>query len=415
MDILNINNMLTLKSVAGAEKRIKEVVVGGRPLLYTYGSWVSSCDGDIFEAIGMLLFSPQIAELRQSDIRQTDISDHPKSDIATSLLIYLNSLPQDIYQDIEVRDYSLVFGRRIDSKQYLSYMKDSDVLLAAMLHQFLDHRFMTSPRELMSLDVLVTRLMNRVADVSRGAILQHLFKLYALGFVRVIPATEPAVFEKTGKQEERLVDRFAIASFISGNIDAGKEIKVISDTFSVSIDPLNGNNLVIIKGYFMDMLKDPQNVAGIVDEDSLSVPAGFDGRTIRLLMFAGIKQLHLKFFRDWHNEEKEFHIIELKTSDYLRYLHIYKMSGMDMVDIAILSQLKIKKMPLSEICGKLNYADAEVYRSVFAMTILGLVSPGARHTGTQEIHHGEKQSAVTVTPAPNKSLMGMLLEKIKFK
>lgn len=417
MNILNINNMLLLNSVYSSEKQAKEVVIDGMPLLYFYDGCVSSAEGDIFEAAGKVLFSAKPAEVRQSDLRQARIAGDNKSDISMILLLYLTSLPQDVYDELDISGFSLAFGSRIDSRKYLLYMKDSDILLAAMLHQFLDHRFLANPKDVITLDNLISKLMERMPDVGKGSILLHLFKLYLLGFVNISLTASFDTEKNTQEKQEYLADRFAIASFISDNIAAGKCIRIHSDTSSVNMNCSDCCDMITIKAHFTDILAYTQSVLGVAVDAADKTPCEFDEKSLRLLIFASVKQLHLKLFKDWHNEDKEFHTIELKLQDYIKNLYTYKMSGMDIVDMAILAFLKIRKLPLRELCGKLSqYTEAEIYRSVFAMTLLGVVSPGGRYSDVPEISpYVEKQPVAATTLAPNKSLMGKLLEKIKFK
>lgn len=417
----NIENFILINNLHGMTSggsMVETVLIDQKPLINIYDDTISPVeDMDPFDALDMICFSsysPIVQENTYETLLDKDDENKKFSNIMSDYLYHLSS---DIYDFLPIDDMLISFGNKLDIKKYLFYLKDADILLSPMLFEWLEHKFMQNPKEIVPLNYLISIFSKRVSDINMEVFMKLILKLEVLGFIRINLNSDAHHKSIPDEDKEMLVDRLSVASFISRNLDThhyNMAISVDNSDYFLDLCNLHDDNHDI-KTFCSSVLAGSQAVFGLMHHGQGGPsPSDVDCQSLRLLFFCRIKQLPLKLFNDWYLEESRSYLFNLSDNDYMSKLHDYRMSGMDMVDIALLSILKIKQFTLDGLVSKVRiYKSEEIYRSLIGLMILGLVKmePMQEKLDDFVVVEEHKPSPILALPT-NKSFLARIMEKL---
>ena len=418
----NIENFILINNLHGMTSggsMVETVLIDQKPLINIYDDTISPVeDMDPFDALDMICFS-SYSPIVQENTYETLLDKHDENKKFSNIMSdYLSHLSSDVYDFLPVNNMLISFGNKLDIKKYLFYLKDSDILLSPMLFEWLEHRFMQNPKEVLPLNYLISTFLKRVPDINLEVFMKLILKLEVLGFIRINLNSDVHNTPIGDKDKEMLVDRLSVASFIARSLDAHHydlAISVDNSDYFLDLRSLHDDNHDI-KQFCSSVLGSSQAVFGLTHQDEVS-PSDADCQSLRLLFFSRIKQLPLKLFSDWYLEESRSYLFNLSDNDYMSKLHDYRMSGMDMVDIALLSILRIKKFSLDGLVSKVRiYKSEEIYRSLIGMMILGLVKIEPMQEKLDDfVAIDEPKQPPVQALLLNKSFLARIMEKLTSK
>ncbi len=429
MGNFNTNNFSILIKLQDSKESIN-ILLGQKAVMHLSEGLIKKIDGNMSDTLHAILSrDTDIIVVSEAGTTQAPANLVETKDTENTLSFtmahYLSLLTPAILSNINTDNLSLSFKDKLNYREYAYYLMHTDVMVSPILYQWLENKFKEAPAISISFSELVTQLYHLSHSADKDILLKTILILAGLGFINInfnmqknIAAPSPSVqiAEKTESTNvSSLPDKLSVALNIGDNFANGIYDMVLHcDNEYYNLNLTNIQDRAIAEIILKNILSST-NFISIQNTQTAKLDAQ-SALGIRLKLYAQIKKLPLELFENRFDGENYYYTFSIKDQNYLSNLPIYRTSGMDIIDITLLSLLRIKNYSLGDISIKISsHTLSEIRRAIFGLILLGLITAKREKAGPNiEVAFAEQQPTAAGTES-NKSLLQKLMDKIKVK
>lgn len=437
MAVLNINNFSILEKLLNSKEHLT-ILLGQKPMLYMEDGLIKKIDGnDVTLPLTSILSSDMdivVVSGAGSEIL-TPANDYSSSDERTTTLPFalartISELPPGMLGGKQTENIAISYRDKLNYKAYAYYLTSTDVMVSPILYQWLEGKFKhTEQHDKITFNEINNQLSHLSHNATKEILIKTIFVLVSLEFINLHfgtaasttattqqqAATPQAATGKTSRRREEMPDKISVAKYIADNFITGNyniAIEANNDKNECNLAKASESGILDIT--IKDFLSKILSAKNFKKADSAQVTASpEEGNNIKLKTFSQAKKLPFTLFGNDFLSDNDNYKLLLREQNYIMKMVAYRGAGMDIVDFSILSMLKIRSYSVMDVTIKVsNYTTDEIFRSIFALLVLGVID--------LEVEQPVQQEAVTVPvqqPAPdsNKSLLQKLMDRIKVK
>lgn len=431
MGNFNTNNFSMLAKLRNSKESMN-ILLEQKTVMHLSDGLIKQVDGNVSDTLHALLTTnTDIVIVSEAGTSQAPASlvntEDKENTISFAIAHYLSLLTPAMLDSINSENLSLSFNDKLNYREYAYYLTHTDVMTSPILYQWLESRLKENPAVNIPFNEVTTQLSHLTQSADKNILLKTLLILAGLGFINLnfntpkknisIPHSPGEITKKieTSDSASSLPDKLSVALAMGDNFTQGNYDMVLHcDNEYYTLNLTNTQESAIAEVILKNILSS-RNFINIQNTKNTQLDAQ-TALSIRLKLYAQIKKLPLELFENRFDGENYHYIFSIKEQNYLSNLPLYRNAGMDIVDITLLSLLRIKNYSLSDISIKISsYTLREIRRTVFGLVLLGLITAKRERTGPDiQLSIPDKQSATTGTDS-NKSLLQKLMDKIKVK
>lgn len=430
MGNFNTNNFSILLKLRNSKESIN-ILLGQKTVMHLGEGLIKQIDGNISDTLHTILSTTtdivivSEAGTTQAPANLVDAKDKENT-ISFAMAHYLSLLTPAMLDSINTNNLSLSFNDKLNYREYAYYLTHTDVMLSPILYQWLENKIKDNPAINVPFSELATQLSHLSHNADKDILLKTILILAGLGFVaphfnmpKIVATAAPSLGKNIEKAESdnssSLPDKLSVALKIGENFSNGIYDMVLHcDNEYYNLNLSNTQESAIAEVILKNILSST-NFISIQNTQTTQLDAQ-SALSIRLKLYAQIKKLPLELFENRFDGEHYHYIFSIKDQNYLSNLPVYRSSGMDIIDITLLSLLRIKNYSLSDMSIKISsYTLREIRRAIFGLVLLGLITAKREKTGPDiQLTFPIQQPATTGTES-NRSLLQKLMDKIKVK
>lgn len=429
MGNFNTNNFSILIKLRDSKESIN-ILLGQKAVMHLSEGLIKKIDGNMSDTLHAILSTDtdivvvSEAGTAQAPANLVDTKD-TENTLSFAMAHYLSLLTPAILGNINTDNLSLSFNDKLNYREYAYYLTHTDVMVSPILYQWLENKFKEAPAVSISFSELVTQLSHLSHSADKDILLKTILILAGLGFINInfnmqkniaAPSPSAQITEKVESANiSSLPDKLSVALSIGDNFANGIYDMVLHcDNEYYNLNLTNIQDRAIAEVILKNILSST-NFISIQNTQTTQLDAQ-SALAIRLKLYAQIKKLPLELFENRFDGENYYYTFSIKDQNYLSNLPIYRTSGMDIIDITLLSLLRIKNYSLGDISIKISsHTLSEIRRAIFGLILLGLIIAKREKTGPNiQVAFAGQQPTAAGTES-NKSLLQKLMDKIKVK
>ncbi len=369
---LNITNFLDMVKCCNS-KTMHLMIINNRPVLY-----VMNKTAGLIENISISAILTSIFYGDSSNILIEEIDDTHKVNSALplhlSFLIVdrLAELPEMAFSGADSTNLCVKLKSRLDYKEYAYYLTSTDLLISSRLYQWLEMQF--KKNEQLSFEYIFSNFPHLFNESTKENILRHILILLSLGFIRSCSDKDDDLTAPDSKHADIISDKVDIAVLLADNIsrkNTALTIKCQEYSYTLGIPDIPEQHMVYD---FLQNTLSRSSWEHVISNDTHDL-SSTKIALLKLKLYAYIKLSPAQLYENNFNKEGYTYIFSLVEVSFAKNLPVYRASGMDILDIAILSLLQIKKFTLDEISINVSkYTLSEIHRSIFGLIAIGLIT-----------------------------------------
>ncbi len=412
-DSLNIDNFLNFIKYCNS-KSISIVTINNRPVLH-----VTNKTAELIENIPVTAILTAVLYGDPSNIMMQEIEDNGETQhnlplqLTFLMVDYLASLPDGAFSGINCDKLCMGLKNKLDYKEYAYYLTNTDMLISSRLYQWLEIQ-MKNNKEIFSFEYILSSFPHLLSEGAKEKILQLILILICLGFLKPCnDKPDSQSITKNSQTANAITDKIDIAILMADNItrkNSSLTIRCKDTHYTLDIPGIQDQELV--QGFLQNTLA-CSSWEYITNNDTHDLSTT-KLALLKLKLFAYIKLSSPELYENSFHTEEYTYIFSLMEISFTKNLPVYRASGMDILDIAILSLLQIKKFTLREISTNISkYTLSEIHKSLFGLVAIGLIAVEKQKL---EITKSEKAlSATTNNQQSTRSLLHKLINSIRSK
>ncbi len=292
----------------------------------------------------------------------------------TSLIIdYLVSLPDEALSGTNIDKLCIMLNNRLDYKEYTYYLNKTDIMISSRLYQWLEIQI-KNRNEPFSFEYILSAFPHLLGEGAKEKILRLVLILICLDFLKPCSdRVDDRPVTQADKNTGSITDKLDIAELIAADIVKNKSsvtIKCGGQPFTLMIPDIQEQQQA--QGFLQSILS--YSSWEYIDNNDIRELNTGELAMLKLKLFTYIKLSPVALYENDFSREGYDYRFSLAELSFVKNLPIYRASGMDTLDIAILALLQIKKISLDEISMNIShYTLSEIHRSLFALLVIGLI------------------------------------------
>lgn len=410
---LNVDNFLNLIKYCNS-KSINIVTINNKPVLYVTNKTAGLIENIPVTAILTSVLYGDPSNIMMQEIDENDEATSNFSLHITFLIVdYLASLPDSAFSGTSCDKLCVGLKHKLDYKEYAYYLTNTDLLISSRLYQWLDMH-MKNNNEGFSFEYILSSFPHLLSEGAKEKILRLILILITLGFLKPCnDKPDNQSITQNSQNTNAITDKIDIAILIADNItrkNSSLTIRCKDTPYTLDIPGIQDQELV--QGFLQNTLS-CSSWEYITNNDTHDLSTT-KLALLKLKLFAYIKLSSPELYENSFNKEDYTYIFSLMEISFAKNLPVYRASGMDILDIAILSLLQIKKFSLDEISTNIsNYTLSEIHRSLFALLVMGLIT--VEKERSKEMNSVAAIIRRTLNQKSTRSLLHKLINSIKSK
>lgn len=408
---LNVENFLELVKCCNS-KTMHMVAINNRPVLYITNKTAVSIENIPVSAILTSIFCGDPANIMLEEISDTHVENSVLPlQLPFLLADTLVTLSDAAFSGADSAKLCVKYRNKLDYKEYAYYLTSTDILLSSRLYQWLETQFKGNER--LSFDYIFSNFPHLFNGYKKENMLRHILILLSLGFIMPCNVREDYILSANNKKTATIANKVDIAILLADNMAkkiSSLTIKCQEESYLLNMLDIPEQHLA--HGFLRNVLLRSSwehIICGDVDDISPTKLA-----LIKLKLYSCIKLSSAELYENNFCKEGFIYIFSLVEISFVKNLPVYRASGMDILDIAILSLLQIKKFTLDEIGVNVSkYTLSEIYRSLFGLVAIGLITVEKKRAGV--VDNVGAVISMTNSQQSTRSLLHKLINSIKSK
>lgn len=408
---LNIDNFLNLVKCCNSEA-MHLVTISNRPILYITNKTAGLIENIPISAILTSIFYGDSANIMIEEIDATHTVNSTLP-LQFSFLIVdrLAELPEMAFSGADSAKLCIKPRYKLDYKEYAYYLTSTDLLISSRLYQWLEMQF--KKNEQLSFEYIFSNFPHLFNESTKENILKHILILISLGFIRPCSDNDDNLTSSNSKKADIISDKVDIAVLLADNVarkNTAITIKCQEHFYTLGIPDIAEQRIVYD---FLHNTLSQSSWEHVISNDTYDL-SPTKTALLKLKLYTSIKLSPAQLYENNFNKDGYIYIFSLMEVSFAKNLPVYRASGMDILDIAILSLLQIKKFTLDEISINVSkYTLSEIHRSIFGLIAIGLITVEKKRARMAD--NVEAIIRMTNSQQSTRSLLHKLINSIKSK